>query len=301
MRELVEGPGQAPRAGSLRVRAEAQETGEERTLEPRIVANRRRAARLLAAFAAVVFVVLAIVALLITPALVGVALLLALLAAWWAWRRCGDVALDLADAGPADEHEHARLFNVTSGLCAAMGVPSPTLHVVDDAARNAMICGRNADDASLVVTRGLLEGLNLVELEAVVAHQLYRVKSAEIVPETLMVTTIGLATVLADRADRWDWLSRFLGAASRFLEPLQLRLHPANLDLDLDLAAMQFTRYPPALASALEKMAGRSVLEMASSATAHLWIAPPMNTTARPAVVHLHAPLDERIAVLQEM
>lgn len=265
-------------------------------------ASRRRAIAIAALFGASVFLVAFVVLFLLLGVLAVVPALL-VAGAWvgLAWLRADATVLDLADAEPADEQSHARLFNVTAGLCAAMGVSPPDLYVVEDDARNAMAVGRDAHHSALVVTQGLLEVLSLVELEAVVAHQLFRIKSGEVVPETFVVPTVGASVALAERLDGIEWLQRIVSVPTPLVERVLVRLHPGQSDLDTDIAAMQFTRYPPALATALEKMSGRSALAMGTPATAHLWIAPPLSATSRPSVVHMHAPIAERVAVLQEM
>ena len=50
-----------------------------------------------------------------------------------------------AHAKPADEQQHARLYNLVEGLCIASGLATPRLYVVDDPAPNAFSIGRDFD------------------------------------------------------------------------------------------------------------------------------------------------------------
>jgi heat shock protein HtpX len=76
-----------------------------------------------------------------------------------------------------------------------------------------------------------------------------------------------------------------------------------------DVSAVQLTRYPPGLISALEKLRDdTTVTHSASTATAHLWIEQPMagvGDRGRLGGVHrlfdTHPPLEERIALLREL
>ena len=82
------------------------------------------------------------------------------------------IALAASRAKPADGPEYARYHNLVEGLCIAAGLPKPRLYVVDDPAPNAFATGRNPKHAAVAVTTGLLEKMNRVELEGVLAHEL---------------------------------------------------------------------------------------------------------------------------------
>ncbi len=218
-----------------------------------------------------------------------------------AYRRSDAVVLSVSHAEPADAAAYPRLHNVVEGLCTAAGLPKPRLHVVEDAAPNAFATGRDPSHASVVVTTGLLERLDRIELEGVLAHELSHVKSHDILVSTLAVTLIGGITLAADvalRIRRWGGsrhcdertgggggpMSAVLGAAGSVLllfAPLvaAVMLVPLGRQREAraDVAAVNLTRYPPGLASALEKLrSDDTVVHSAVRATAHLWIAPPL-------------------------
>ena len=108
-------------------------------------------------------------------------------------------------ARPADPQEYARLHNLVEGLCIASGLPKPGVYVVDDPAPNAFATGRNPRHASIAVTTGLLEKMNRVELEGVVAHELSHIRNYDILISTLAVTLVGAAALLADLGIRMMW------------------------------------------------------------------------------------------------
>jgi heat shock protein HtpX len=76
-----------------------------------------------------------------------------------------------------------------------------------------------------------------------------------------------------------------------------------------DVSAVQLTRYPPGLISALEKLRDdTTVTHSATTATAHMWIEQPMSGVAdqgRLGRLHsmfdTHPPLEERIELLREL
>src|SRR5947209_5917679 len=112
----------------------------------------------------IVVVVAAILALL-GLGVVGlvIALVVAGLGAFVAYRTSEAVALRMSHAHPADPEDYARLHNVVEGLCVAAGLPKPAIYVIDDAAPNAFAAGRNPRHAAVVVTTGLLEKLSRIE------------------------------------------------------------------------------------------------------------------------------------------
>lgn len=145
-------------------------------------------------------------------------------------RLVGGVAPDLTAVGPA------RLDSLVTSVSAAAGVPRPALLVVDDPAPNALVTGRTAREATLVVTSGLLDRLDRLQLESVVAHQLALVRAGETHGRDTSVLVLGLP------ATRFR---SFRGLARTALFDGERRT------LALDATAVGVTRYPPALLQAL--------------------------------------------------
>ena len=81
---------------------------------------------------------------------------------WWAAEPLARRALGGA---PADAREHARLLNLVDALCATVGTGHPDVRVREEPGLNAAVCGRSRRTATLVVTQGLLDELNRIELE----------------------------------------------------------------------------------------------------------------------------------------
>lgn len=200
------------------------------------------------------------------------AIVLGALAGFALWSRADGLVLASTGATPADALTHARLLNVTEGLGAASGVADPDLYVIDDSAMNALAFGRRPRQGALVVTTGLLAGLDRMELEAVVAHLICLLKSDATAGATMAaVTRVGRPPVGE------------LGGA---------------VHVRADREAVALTRYPPAMVSVLEKLqAANTVIERDASATAHLWL---VNPLADDAASH-HQPLDQRVAYLREL
>ena len=87
----------------------------------------------------------------------------------------------MSHAKPADRARRTRGYhNLVEGLCIASGLPKPRLYIIDDPAPNAFATGRNPKHAAIAVTTGLLEKMNRVELEGVLAHELSHVKNYDV-------------------------------------------------------------------------------------------------------------------------
>ena len=199
---------------------------------------------------------------------------------------------------PADPQQYRRLYNLVEGLCIASGLPQPRVYVVDDPAPNAFATGRNPQHAAIAVTTGLLEKLNRVELEGVIAHELSHIKNYDILVSTLAVTLVGAVALITDMAIRMMWWNggrnrrdgdhgdsgnplAIIGFALLIVAPIVAKAMQATISRKretlADISACQLTRYPPGLISALEKLRDDvTVTHSATTATAHLWIEQPM-------------------------
>lgn len=216
-----------------------------------------------------------------------VALALAGLAVWQRLRTAHDVVVEelLTNRGSVSS---VRLTNMVQSLALVVGVEEPEAFVLDTDAVNALIAARN-DVATLFVTRGLDERLEPVELEAVVAELLVRLRSGD-----AEAATIGAAL----------YRLPLLGPLSNFTIGPTASLGLATLladerDLAADQHAVALTRYPPALSSALSKLKDqpRRPADLGGECDL-LWLVSP-DPAAAPGATR--SPLDLRIDVLTEL
>ena len=194
------------------------------------------------------------------------------------------IVLRLSRAHKVSAQEEPRLHNIVEGLATRMGILRPAIYLVNDVSPNAFATGRDAAHASLVVTRGMLDTMNRVELEGILAHELAHVKSRDTLAIALTITLVGLpATVLP-----------FIGPV------LQMAASPRR-EFYADLSGVQLTRYPPGLISALEKLKARTGTQSIARATEPLWIDSPLSQKGWNRLFATHPPLDERIKLLREL
>ncbi|MEI2705935.1 MAG: M48 family metallopeptidase [Ilumatobacteraceae bacterium] len=297
-----------------------------------IRANKRRSTLLIVCFVGLLTLVGLAVGQLIGNGVGGtvVALVVSGGVAFLSYWKADAIALAVSRATPADPQQYQRLHNLVEGLCIAAGLPKPRVYVVDDPAPNAFATGRNPKHAAIAVTTGLLDKLNRVELEGVIAHELSHIRNYDILVSTLAVTLVGAIALVTQLAIRMMWWNggrerrsgdrgdstnplAFIGFALLIFAPILSRLMQAAISRKretlADVSACQMTRYPPGLISALEKLRDDcTVTHAASTATAHLWIEQPMSGVADRGrlgsinrLFDTHPPLEERIALLKEL
>jgi heat shock protein HtpX len=241
------------------------------------------------------------------------------------------VALRMAHAVPADPVQYARYHNLVEGLCIASGLPKPRLYIVDDPAPNAFSTGRNPKHAAVAVTTGLLEKMNRVELEGVLAHELSHIRNYDVLVMTLAVTMVGIIALLSDfflRIMFWTGgrggrdnennnnplgiVFAILGFVLLIFAPIIATLMQFAVSRKreylADASGVQLTRYPPGLISALEKLKDdHTSTHFASKATAHLWIEEPLDKESNKGqnkwnhLFDTHPPIDDRIHALEQM
>jgi heat shock protein HtpX len=299
-----------------------------------VAANKRRSALLIAGFILIVVGLTWAVEVLVGfgPVWLLVALVFAGASAFLAYWKSDSVALAMSHAKPADPVVHARLHNLVEGLCIAAGLPKPRVYVVEDPSPNAFATGRNPQHAAVAVTIGLLDKLDRVELEGVIAHELAHIKNYDILVSTLAVTLVGVVVLITDTAFRFMWwggashrrdrsgggggpgaILGIIGLVFLVLAPVAAKLMQAAVSRRreqlADMSGVVMTRYPPGLMSALEKLrSDTTVVHSGSRATAHLWIeAPVPRKDAEGRVAWLgrmfdtHPPLEQRIEALREL
>lgn len=205
-------------------------------------------------------------------------------------RRAADILLAGLGAVPADSGDHARFHNLVQGLSLAGGVPEPELYIVHDDARNAAAVVQG-DRSAIVASTGLLQALDRISLEGVVAESLVRIRSGDAEASTLGAALFG---------------GLLLGPVAAVVRPAAAfglrRLLPADRDLVADRAAVTLTRYPPGLLAALTTIrSGSARARVATMANEHVWLVPPATVGEARDVVVSGAPLDLRIDVLAEL
>jgi heat shock protein HtpX len=264
------------------------------------------------------------------PAGAVIALIVAAVMSIGSYRYGDRIVLASARAKEVTPEEEPRLHNIVEGLAIAAGVPKPRVYVVPEQAPNAFATGRDPAHSSVAVTRGLLDMMNRVELEGVVAHELSHVVDRDILLGTIVATLVGAVVLLSEFFMRSWWWGGFRGRRGNdsggggaealifaigfvlvILAPIAGQIIKMAVSREreylADAQGAMLTRYPPGLASALRKIqAAPHAMRSANNATAHLWLEQPSRvpgegTSSLERLFSTHPPIAERIRRLEEM
>jgi Zn-dependent protease with chaperone function len=121
------------------------------------------------------------------PALIIVPGTVLAIASWSVvWRltyRSGAASLLLHEAAReprTGDLEEQQLENVVAEMAIAAGVQPPRLRLIEATAMNAVALGAGVDGATIVVTRGLLDGLDREETQAIIGHLIASVGNGDL-------------------------------------------------------------------------------------------------------------------------
>lgn len=227
-----------------------------------------------------------------------IAMIFAIVSTWGSYYYSDKIVLKLNNARPATREEDLKLVNILDSLVISAGLPEkPQLYVIEDAQPNAFATGRNPKHAVICVTTGLLDKLEYYELEGVLAHEMSHIKNYDILLSAVVSVMVGFVVILSDWFTRISFYGGrrehdrdnenngnaivmligliFLILAPIFGQLMQLAISRKREFL-ADATAIEFTRNPDGLISALEKIsADPNELKVANKATENMYIANP--------------------------
>jgi heat shock protein HtpX len=252
------------------------------------------------------------------------------LGAMWSWFSGSSAILRMMGAMEIEKAADPELFNVVDEMRIAAGLPMPRVFLINDTALNAFATGRDPEHGAVAVTVGLRQKLTRDELQAVIAHEMSHIRHLDIRFAMLMATMVGLIVFACDAFWRIAFYSRHgggrrssggrdggggavvivvivLAVLLAVLAPLVARFiqmaYSREREYLADAGAVELTRNPGALASALGRIAGddEPLVEVANRGTAHMFIANPLKKArashqAVNSMFASHPPMDKRIA-----
>ena len=254
-----------------------------------------------------------------------IAIIFAIVSTWGSYYYSDKIVLKLNNARPATREEDLKLVNILDSLVISAGLQEkPQLYVVEDAQPNAFATGRNPKHAVICVTTGLLEKLDYYELEGVLAHEMSHIKNYDILLSAVVSVMVGFVVILSDWFTRISFYGGrrgrdrdnnnngnaiimligliFLILAPIFGQLMQLAVSRKREFL-ADATAIEFTRNPDGLISALEKIsADPNELKVANKATENMYIANPFRNKKKSSDLwSTHPSTEARIEALRNL
>ncbi len=234
----------------------------------------------------------------------------------------------LRGAGAIEIHreDQPELYRLVENLCIASGLPMPRVYVINDNSLNAFATGRDPQHSSVALTKGIVQKLDRVELEGVVAHELSHIQNRDIRLMLITVAGISFFTFLSElcfRAGLSSGRSRgknngqaalvffvlgiFFALYGFVVAPLIRLAISRTREFQADASAALMTRNPAALASALAKISEDPRVEVLDDHTsmAAMCIENPLSKVnffaSISGILATHPPVEQRIAVLRRM
>lgn len=249
-----------------------------------------------------------------------IALIFSIGSAFLSYYNCDKIVLSMNRARPASQEEFKKLNNILDSLMISSGLSHrPRLYVVDDNQPNAFATGRDPEHSVICVTSALLEKLDYYELEGVLAHELSHIANYDIRLSAIVTVMVGTIVMLSDMFSRtFIYRSRdrddegkgnailmLIGLICLIISPIFAKLLQLAVsrrrEYLADATAVQFTRNPDGLISALIKISeDPNELQNATDATAHMYISSPFKSK-KTNLFSTHPATEDRIEALKNL
>lgn len=222
--------------------------------------------------------------------------------------------------------EQPRLYNLLENLCISRGITMPKLKIMEDDALNAFATGLNPKQYSVTVTTGLLRNLDDDEIEAVLGHELTHIRNGDVQLMVIAGIIAGVVGLFAELLFRTFANGRFRGSSGRsssqssssdgkgsgavpaiiiavlllivawaLSQVIRLALSRSR-EFMADAGAVELTKNPDAMISALRKIENRGELPGATSAVMEMCVDNPRSGFAD--IFATHPSVDARVAAL---
>jgi heat shock protein HtpX len=231
------------------------------------------------------------------------------------YRLGGEMILRMAQARPVIFEENRELYRLVENTAIMAGLPTPKIYLLNDESLNAFATGRRPENASLALTKGIIEKLSKIELQGVIAHELAHIGNRDTRLMTLTVSGIGCFTFFGELLfrgrGRVQVLSFLLGFVclvfGYVVAPILRFALSRRREYQADATAAKITHDPESLARALEKIVKNPRVEVldGSPMVGNLCIADPAEYsvitkfTAR--LYATHPPVEDRVRALRDM
>jgi len=225
-------------------------------------------------------------------------------------------------SAPLERKENKRVYNLVENLCMASGMDMPRVNVIEDYSLNAFASGINKKSYTVTLTRGIINTLDDLELEGVIAHELTHIRNRDVRLLIVSIIFVGIFTMVAQMATRMAFRSSLGGSRNNknnaagaaivllivavlgllgYVFSLLIRLSISRKrEYMADAGAAQMTKNPHALADALRKISRNpEIKNVKREDIAQLYIEHKAKGVFS-GMFATHPPIQQRIAVLEQ-
>ena len=282
-----------------------------------IAENKRRTVLIIIGFVVMIGAIAGIFAYVYQDVWVAVwTIVIAILYAVFQYYMSNSVAVAMTGAKEIAKKDNPRFYNIVENLSITTGLPMPKVYIINDQAPNAFASGRDPKHAIVAATSGLIDIMDDKELTAVMAHEMSHVKNYDIRVSMIvfgLTCVIGLISDLAFRmmfyGDRrrnneGSPVGYVLVAVAAVLSPILASLAQMAVSRQreylADASAVNITRYPEGMISALKKLQSHSQpMHSQNIATEAMYINNPLKKGFFSNLFSSHPPIEKRIERLE--
>lgn len=223
-------------------------------------------------------------------------------------------------AKPITRQQAPELYNMLENLCIARGLSMPKLSIIETPALNAFASGVSDRNYAITLTRGIIEALDARELEAVMAHELTHIRNRDVRLLIIAVIFVGIFSFFGEMVFRNVFRTgvRIGGHTSSrkgdsrgggvliliaialivlaYVLAMVIRFSLSQKREYLaDAGAVDLTKNPDGMISALKKISGRSTIDAPGEVRQMMLD----NTASFAGIFATHPSIEKRVAALE--
>ena len=227
----------------------------------------------------------------------------------------GEITM-MTGAKEIEKKDNPRFYNIVENLSITTGLPMPKVYIINDSAPNAFATGRDPKHALVAATTGLIDIMDDKELTAVMAHEMSHVKNYDIRVSMIVFGLVCVVGVISDLATRMMFYGNrrrdnegspvgyLLVLIAAILAPICAAIAQMAVSREreylADASAVNITRYPEGMISALKKLQAHSQpMKNQNSAAAAMYINNPLRKGFFSNLFSTHPPIEKRIERLE--
>ncbi len=243
-------------------------------------------------------------------------LIIAILYAVFQYYCASALAVAMTGAREISKKDNPRFYNIVENLSITTGLPTPKVYLIDDKAPNAFASGRDPKHALVAATTGLLDIMDDKELTAVMAHEMSHVKNYDIRVSMIVFGLVCVVGLISDLAFRMMFygnrrrnnegspvgymLILFVAILSPIVAAVAQMAVSRQREYLADASAVNITRYPEGMISALKKLQNHSQpMRSQNIATEAMYINNPLRKGFFSNLLSSHPPIEKRIERLE--